>query len=437
MTDSGASPRTNGLWAVGQQLVTLALTGVFSIVLVRFVSVAEFGVYSYATSVASLGAAIMAGGLQGLAIREFRHNPDRSQLILASLFFIREVMALAVYLILAGFTLLTSGSPVTAVTLVALLAVLARVLDAPELWFQAGLRTKTPAVLRMSTAMVFFCVRLVLLIWAPSVMGLIVLFVLEQVLNGVLISAQYWRKSRSFPLKRFDAGYTRQLASNATPLALSGIANQINLRSDILILQAISGSTSVGLYSAAARLSELLYVLPTSYMNATFPSLLDVRLRHGDKSRQYRLHLQRGFDAAFWFGLLVICGTLICGDWVVDILFGETYSESAAVLKIHVLACPFVFMAAILSKWIVAENKLWISFVRHIVGATLSIGLNLALIPAFGIVGSAWAAVISYGAASYLFCFFSPATLGVALMMSLTPLAPIRLARSWRNRGTT
>ena len=430
------SPRSNGLWAVGQQLSTVALTGVFSIVLVRFVSVNDFGIYSYATSVAGLGAAIMVGGLQGLAIREFRNRPLAAETTMSALFFIRELLALVVYAIFTGYTIAIADGSVVPATLIACIAIVARVLDAPELWFQSQLQTKTPAKIRISTSASFFVIRIAVLIWAPSLIALLVLFVLEQAINGVLLTLLYKKRTGNKAFQRPDGPYTKSLAKNAAPRALSGIANQINLRSDILVLQALLGNTSVGLYSAAARLSEILYVVPTAYMNATFPSLLDVRQKHGPESKEYRRQLQQGFDGAFWFGVLVVAVMATSAGWIVQLLFGSEYAESADVLRIHVLACPFVFMAAILSKWIVAENKLWISLVRHVVGAILSIGLNLALIPTFGIVGSAWATVGSYTAASYLFCFFSRDTIRVALMMSSTPFAPIRLLLAWRKRGT-
>jgi O-antigen/teichoic acid export membrane protein len=420
------SPRQNGLWAVAQQVATLALTGVFSIVLVRFVSVAEFGIYNYAVSLASLGVAIMVSGLQGLAIKEFRTRREASPAILASLFFLRESMAVLVYILFVAFTLAQGESDVVAPTLIAILAVLARILDAPELWFQARLLTRTPALIRVCSAISFFVVRILALLFFPSVIALVLLFVIEQVVNGFAIGFAYWRRTGRSPITRPELVETRTLARRALPLSLSGIANQVNLRSDILIIQALSGSVSVGLYSAAARLSEILYALPTAYMNATFPSLLDVRKQFGATSEQYYRALQQGFDAALWFGWLVVLGALVTADWVVVFLFGADYQLASAVLKVHVLACPFVFMAAILSKWIVAENQLWISLLRHSVGAVLAIALNFVLIPKFGIVGSAWATVVSYAAASYLFCFFTRSTRQVAWMMTKAFFAPAR-----------
>jgi O-antigen/teichoic acid export membrane protein len=420
------SPRENGLWAVGQQISTLALTGIFSIVLVRFVSVADFGLFSYAITVASLGVAVMASGLQGLAIREFRNRSESSSAILGALFLLREVMALAVYVVFAMYTVLASDASVITPTLIACLAVLARVLDAPELWFQARLQTRSPALIRICTAGAFFVVRVAVLLWNPDVTVLILLFVAEQLVNGILISLQYRRQTGVSPFTKADLAETRFLARRALPLALSGIANQINLRADILIVQALLGNVNVGLYSAAARLSEILYVLPTAYMTATFPNLLDVRRDSGPHSAEYKRHLQRGFDMAFWFGVFIVTGTLVTAGFVVEVLFGRAYIDSVAVLQVHVLACPFVFMAAILSKWIVAEDLLWISLVRHGIGALLSVGLNLVLIPTYGIVGSAWATVAAYASASYLFCFFGRSTFGVAVMMTKAPFAPIR-----------
>jgi O-antigen/teichoic acid export membrane protein len=420
---------------VGQQASTLALTGIFSVVLVRFISVAEFGIYSYAVTLASLGVAVMASGLQGLAIREFRTRAESASVILASLFFIRELMAVGVYVSFAAFTLLGSDSSVTIPTLVASLAVFARVLDAPELWFQAKLLTRTPAIIRVSTAIVFFVTRILLLLLAPSLGAFILLFVLEQLVNGVWIALAYRRRAGRSPFARPEKKETVELARRALPLALSGVANQINLRADILIIQMISGNVGVGLYAAAARLSEILYAFPTAYMNATFPSLLDTREKFGARSPEYRAALQRGFDTAFWFGVTVVAVTTLTAGFVIQLLFGTSYELSADVLRVHVLACPFVFMAAILSKWIVAEGVLWISLIRHVLGAVLSIGLNIILIPEYGIVGSAWATVVSYAAASYLFCFFSKNTVGVAWMMTKASFAPVRIFGRLLTRG--
>jgi O-antigen/teichoic acid export membrane protein len=434
---SGRSAARNGFWALASQLSNLLFNGLFAIVLAQFVSVSEFGVFNYAISLASLGMAVMSAGLYGLAIREYHSHPELSSRITGSVILIREVMATCAYVVLLVVSASSAGPAAFTGAAIACLGILARVFDAPELWFQANLKAKTPAIVKISVACVFFGARLVILFAEPNVFLILALFAAEQLFNAVAIFFFYLRATPHRPRLSLSLRGTRALARQSMPLMISTIANQVNLKSDMVFIQALMGSTSVGLYAAASRISEILYTLPTTYMNATFPRLLAVRRLTSDGGERYKRELQRALDGAFWLGVAFVVIVYFSSDAIVAVLFGTEYMQSAEVLRIHVLACPFVFMAAVFSKWIIAENKLWLSLGRHIAGAVIAIGLNLLLIPQMGITGSAYATVLSYASASYFFCFFTPSTRGIGLQMTLTIVAPFRIARRLitRNEG--
>lgn len=411
------------MWAVAQQLTTVGLSGLFAIALIRALPVADYGHFSYATTLGTLGAAIMTGGLQTLAVRELRLREHGTRTVMSSVIVVRELIALAVYVLFVAYSAAFAGSGTVIPTAVACVSIVARVFDAPELYFQAELKTRTPALIRMGVSIGFFIARIGAIFFGGGVLLFVALFALEYVLATLLIGLIYKRETGNPVIEAPDWEYTRSIARQAAPLALSGVANQINLRADVILLQSLSGATSVGLYAAAARISEILYIVPTAYMGATFPSLVDLK-KSNDKTA-YKRALEWGFSGAFYAGITVAFVIYILSDWIVALLFGDAYELSASVLKVHVFACPFVFMAAVLSKWIVAEGVLWASFVRHFSGAAIAIALNIILIPSFGIIGSAWATLCSYAAASYFFCFFSKSTLSVAGMMSKAPIVPI------------
>ncbi|TSD54276.1 flippase [Aeromicrobium piscarium] len=420
------SARANGIWAVSQQIVTVGLAGLFSIALVRVVSVEDFGVFSYATAIATLGVSIMTGGMQALAVREFRNSHVQRSVILSSVFFIREVMAVVVYLVFVVYSVGFAGSGTWIPTAVACVAVLARVFDAPELVFQSDLRTKTPALIRTVTAVVFFGVRIAAILLWPTLAVFLILFVLEQLVAALVIFGTYRRVYPAGSLARREWSYTKRLARDAAPLSLSGLANQVGLRASVITLQTMSGPTTVAIYAAASRLSELLHVVPTAYMAATFPSLLDLKSNGNDAV--YHRMLRRSLSGSFYLGIVVAVVTALLADPIVLLLFGEQYGLSSDVLRILAITCPFIFMAAVLSKWIVAEGVLWASLLRHSIGAVLAVGLNVALIPSWGAVGSAWATVGSSVAASYLFCFLTRSTWLMGAYMTLAPVEPLLAA---------
>jgi len=409
-------------------MVNLGLVGVFGIALARFVSVEDFGVYNYAVSAASFGSAIMVGGLMGLAIREYHAHPRRAAAITGGILIVREVLALAVYVMVVLVSVSAGDAAVVAATAVAGLAVLARVFDAPELWFQSRLEAKTPALIRIAVGVAFFGARIIVLWVYPSVVLLIVLFVLEQTIMASAILASYVSRNPRGARLDFDVKETLRLARMSLPLFFSSLANQVSLRGDIFILQAFSGAFAVGIYSAAVRVTEMLYALPLAFMTATFPRLLSAKVEARDDVRNsYREQVQRALDASFWLGVLAIIATYGLGEWVLVGLFGEAYRDSAATLRMLVLAAPFVFMAAVVSKWIIAENRLWLSLGRHATGAILVVLLSVILIPRMGQMGAAIATVAAYFCSSYLFAFASRYSRRLAFQMTLAIFAPARV----------
>jgi O-antigen/teichoic acid export membrane protein len=78
------------------------------------------------------------------------------------------------------------------------------------------------------------------------------------------------------------------------------------------------------------------------------------------------------------------------------ITFGKDYLFAANVLQIYTWAGIFIAMIMALNQKLTVENRTKIIIISSFFGAAANIGFNLMLIPHFGIIGSAWATLISY-----------------------------------------
>jgi PST family polysaccharide transporter len=116
---------------------------------------------------------------------------------------------------------------------------------------------------------------------------------------------------------------------------------------------------------------------------------------------------------------------------VIPVLFGEAYRDSALLLSIHVWAGAFVFMRALVSKWLIAEHLLKFSLISHGLGSVINITANYLLIPSFGGVGAAYATVLSYAVASYLTFWLHPSTIPIAKIMSRSLILPLTLGKRY------
>ncbi|HDS4264388.1 TPA: polysaccharide biosynthesis C-terminal domain-containing protein [Klebsiella pneumoniae] len=185
-------------------------------------------------------------------------------------------------------------------------------------------------------------------------------------------------------------------------LILSGVAEVLYLKIDQIMLGMINGYSTVATYAVAARLSEAWYFFPTIITASFFPLLILAKKESEEKYKHTLLDLSRKL---FFCALIISIFITIIAHTAINILYGEAYAESATILIIHIWASLFVFMRAVLSKWLVIENMLPFSLVTHISGAIVNIILNLILIPKMGGIGSAIATVISYSISSYFSLF--------------------------------
>lgn len=395
----------NGAWGTLQQVVQMGGTSLLALLLIRVLPVEDYGVYAYATNLCAFGVALMTAGLAGLAVRELVARPDDNRQIVATLMVIRELFAFVALLLLTGISL-TSGDPaVTAATLIACLALLGRAFDAPEMWFTSAMRTRRSALVRIPVLLVALGIRVAAVAMGADYRWFLVVFVLEPLVASALIVRAY-RRDRAAPgLGRPTSVEARNLLGRSFPLLISGFANQVNLRADVVLIGAVQGAAGVAVYSAAARFSELAYFVPVMFMNASLPIMVRLRAEGGPDGGAYRRFVRAAYVRAFWLGVLVAVVVGLVGPVLIRGLFDSAYDRSATVLLVHLLACPFVYMAAVLSKWIIVEGFLWQSVKRHAVGAVINIAANLVLLPRYGLVGAAASTVASYLVASYLSCF--------------------------------
>jgi O-antigen/teichoic acid export membrane protein len=182
------------------------------------------------------------------------------------------------------------------------------------------------------------------------------------------------------------------------------------------------GPEEVGVYAVAARLSEGWYFLPVAIVSSFFPRLIELRA----DERKYHHRLQQLLDGLFSIALAVALGVTLFAVPLARVIFGPEYAGAGPILAVHIWTAVFIFMRAVISKWILIENLLVLSVVTQGCGAVLNVLLNLILIPSLGGVGAAVATLVSYAAASYFSLLFNSRSRVMFLMMSKAMLAPIR-----------
>lgn len=177
------------------------------------------------------------------------------------------------------------------------------------------------------------------------------------------------------------------------PFGLAAFAHLIYYQSDIVLLKYLDNDVSAGIYNIAFLIISAIYLLPNVIFQKYFlPKLHRWSVQEPERVKEVFL---QGNLFMLLLGIAFLGGIWLTGDWVVFLLFGEPYKESANILKILSFSVPFMFVAFSAGAVLVTQNHMKIKVKLMLAVAMLNVILNILLIPIYGTLGAAVSTIIS------------------------------------------
>ncbi|EPZ4751532.1 flippase [Klebsiella quasipneumoniae] len=398
----------NSLWLLSERVITILFTFTVGIFLARYLGPNDFGVYNYLISIITLLTPLTALGLNAVVVRDLvdaqREEQNDTNVILGTsciLRFFGGVFACVSLLLVDIYFNISQHNTLWLVLLAT--ANIFSCFQVVDFWLQSKVNSKYSAILRLSIFIISAIVKLIsIIVFSCGLKTILVIQTFEVLASGLLYVPLYKYLNGKIFSWTYNKNKAKTLMSKSWWLILSGVAEVLYLKIDQIMLGMINGYSTVATYAVAARLSEAWYFFPTIITASFFPLLILAKKESEEKYKRKLLDLSRKL---FFCALLISIFITLIAHTAINILYGQAYAESATILIIHIWASLFVFMRAVLSKWLVIENMLPFSLVTHISGAIVNIILNLILIPKMGGIGSAIATVISYSISSYFSLF--------------------------------
>ncbi|MDN3389218.1 MULTISPECIES: flippase [unclassified Pseudoalteromonas] len=417
----------NIVWLFGEKVLTMVLALAISVILARYLEVSDFGKFNYLLSVILILMPFSALGLNAIIVRELVNSKKESNVIVGTALILR-----------------VAGGIISTLLVVALIQLLDVELLIPEQWivlgaigssfsslyivdfyFQSIVKSKYVVQVRVVVLIVSSFAKLVGVYYNVKLEYFLWVIVFEPIITGGLLCLYFiWFKKWSFKLK-FEFSYAKELLSQSKWLILSGVMSIVCLKIDQIMIGEMLNGEELGIYSVAVRLSEVWYFFPTAIVASFFPKLLNSR----SDSILYEKNLQQLCDYLFWLGITLALVITMLSSLIIKVLYGDNYTASSEILNIHIWSGVFIFIRALLSKWLIAEGLLSFSLVSHGAAAVMNILLNYFLIPSFGITGAAWATLISYAISGYLILWFHCKTRPMAEIMTKTTTFPYRVLK--------
>lgn len=387
-------------WLTVDKILRMGVGLVIGVLVARHLGPEMFGALSFALAFVGLFGPLASLGLKQIVVRDLVKEAGAMAGILGTAAAMRLIAGLLTYGLLVGAILLLRPDDglVTAMVIIIGLMVVVQVSEIAAFWFEAQVLSKYTVLATGVAFTVFTIVRIVLLLLEAPVMAFAIAASAEAAVSACLVVAIFLRKGHGPLSLDVHRDRARQLLRDSWPLFLSGAAIIIYMRIDQVMLGQMLDVGAVGIYSVAARISEVWYFVPTIIAASVFPALIATRER---SEADYYARLQRLFDLLVWMAIAIAVPITLLATPLVTLLFGEAYREAGPVLAIHIWAGVFVFVGVASGKWYVLENRQILSLQRAVLGAVVNVGLNIMLIPHMGAAGAAWATLLSYAVAAF------------------------------------
>jgi len=204
----------------------------------------------------------------------------------------------------------------------------------------------------------------------------------------------------------FDVQIWKRMLKYAMPVMVAGIAFTINEVLDKILLEKLLpqdiASAEVGKYGACIKLAVFMTLFATAFRMGIEPFFFS----HSDTKNPQKAYAQIT-DYFVVLGSIILLAVVVFAD-VLKVIFvrDEAYWDAMPVVPIILLSSFFLGIYHNLSVWYKVTDRTKFGAYISMIGAVLTIIINVSLIQYFSYVASAVATLVAYGSMMFLSLYF-------------------------------
>jgi O-antigen/teichoic acid export membrane protein len=235
-----------------------------------------------------------------------------------------------------------------------------------------------------------------------------------------------------------DAHYTRQMAQYARSIYAAVVSNLVLYRADTLLLNLLVGLRSVGIYDIAVSMVERVWALAEALSTVMLPRIAALKDDEAER-RQITPLIARYL---LYINLVMGIGLSLIAEWLIVVLYGEAFRESALALRLLAPGIIAWGVSALLAQDVAGRGKPGYAAASSAGVAILNVVLNLILIPRLDYAGAAITSTITYTTyaitLTVIFCRFSGTRWTQLILPERSDLTRLRTLGGWvRSRLTS
>ncbi len=394
---------------VGTIFIKMVVT---AIIIPNYLGSSLNGELNYPLVLVSFFAAACALGMDSFVTRQLLQQPGKENTILGTAFRLRLVASIIAlpliyltYLLICYYTPGPPAAPFQYIVIVSFVCLFQSV-NIIDCFFQARVQGRYIMFIQVGANLLSALLKLALVFWQASVGWFVWALLLDAVFLAAGYLCYYELRGNRVINWRFDRSMAKHLLHYSWPLAFSSVAVILYMKIDQLMLDAYLGKAVFGVYDTVVKLSEGWYFIPMAIVTALFPAIMNARR---DDPARYRRRLQHLYELMTVISTAIAVVTTLVAPFIYRMFYSAEYAAGAPVLTVHIWAGVFMFLYVATGQYLLAEGYTRISLARAVSGAVINVALNSWWIPEYGMIGAAYATLVTY-ASTALFIIFVPKT---------------------------
>jgi len=194
----------------------------------------------------------------------------------------------------------------------------------------------------------------------------------------------------------FYSGLWKRMVNYSYPLLLAGLSGTINDTIDKILLRRMIGEeeglTLLGKYGAAYKIGVLMALFIQMFRFAAEPFFFE-RAKHNNAKETYAFVMK-------YFVIIMLIVFLVINLYMsgFQYIVGRNYREALVVVPIISMAYLLYGIYINHSIWYKINDLTRFAVYITVIGAAITVIINVVFIPVYGYMASAWAHIVSYGA---------------------------------------
>ena len=382
----------NASWMIGCKIAQSVISLIIGMLTARYLGPSNYGLISYAASIAVFLLPLMQLGLSKTLVQEFIKRPDREGEILGTALVFNVMSAVACMGGMYAFLSVANAGESTTI-LVGVLYSFSLLFQATEIvqyWFQAKLLSKYPSIASVISYTIVALYKVYLLVTGKSVIWFSVSSTLDYLLISVILLIVYKRMGNQ--KLKFSWRLGMEMLHSSKYYIVASMMVSVFQQTDRIMLKLMMNEAETGYYSSAITCVSVTAFVFAAIVDSMRPPILEAK---HDGSDAYEPRIIQLYSVITYASLIQSVFMVLLARPIVLILYGEQYLPSVTALRVAVWYVTFSNYGSVRNIWMLAENKQKYLWIINLSGALANVALNAALIPLFGAVGAAAASLVT------------------------------------------